>query len=94
MGNLGKALKRAAKAFSEPAGPGEYEAASKRVTCPQCGASEFAEGRAQLNTAGMTFFGLDWANESATTLACTNCGRIQWFLKRPERVQTKGQADR
>jgi len=86
MGNLGKALKRGIKAFAGTMGPGEYEAGGKRVACSHCGCEEFAEGSAQLNTAGMTFFGLDWANESATTLACTNCGRIQWFLKRPERL--------
>jgi predicted nucleic-acid-binding Zn-ribbon protein len=86
MGNFGKALKRAAKAFAGANGPGEYEAGGKKVACPHCGASEFAEGRAQLNTAGMTFLGLDWANESATTLACTNCGRVEWFLKPPERL--------
>ncbi len=85
MGDFGKALKRAATAFSESMGPGEYSAGGRAVTCPQCGAAGFAEGSAQLNTAGLTFLGLDWANKSATTLACTNCGRIQWFLKRPER---------
>ena len=61
MGNFGKALKRGMKAFAGPMGPGAYEAGGKRVVCPHCGAAEFAESRAQLNTAGMTFVGLDWA---------------------------------
>lgn len=65
--------------------PGEYDAGGKQVACPHCGGTQFAEGAAQLNTAGMTFFGLDWLNESAVTLACTGCGHIQWFAKRPER---------
>ena len=86
MGNLGHALKRAAKAFSDSLGPGQYEAGGKQVTCPHCGLAEFAEGHPLLNTAGMTFAGLDWADKSATTLACTNCGRIQWFLKHPARI--------
>ena len=86
MGNLGRAFKRAAKAFSNSMGSGAYEAVGKKITCPHCGSAEFSEGHAQLNTAGMTFVGLDWANASATTLVCGNCGRVQWFLKRPERV--------
>ncbi len=46
---------------------------------------ELARGNVQLNTAGMTFLDLDWANRSATTLTCAECGRLQWFLQRPER---------
>ncbi len=86
MRNFTKAFKRASKAFSQSMGPGEYAAAGREVACPHCGFAEFAEGSAQLNTSGMTFVGLDWANKSATTLACTNCGLVQWFLKSPERL--------
>jgi hypothetical protein len=43
------------------------------------------EGRAQLNTAGLTFFNLDWANRSAATLTCTSCGRIEWYLTDPKK---------
>ena len=86
MANYGKAFKRAAKALVGPTGPSQYRAAGKKILCPHCTADEFAQGEAQLNTAGMSFMNLDWANKSATTLACTNCGRIQWFLKTPDRV--------
>ena len=61
-----------------------FTVGDKRVTCAHCGGERFAEGRAQLNTAGLTFFGLDWANRSAATLACKTCGRIEWFLTDPE----------
>jgi len=35
---------------------------------------------------GNFFNRLDWANRSAATLACTACGRIEWFLSDPEEV--------
>ena len=85
MIDFGKAFKSAAKAMVNSMGPGQYLAAGKKIECPHCGGDEFAQGKAQLNTAGMTFVDLDWANKSATTLACTKCGQIQWYLKEPER---------
>ena len=86
MANYGKAFKRAAKALVGSTGPSQYVAAGKKILCPHCTADDFAQGEAQLNTAGMSFMNLDWANKSATTLACIKCGRIQWFLKTPDRV--------
>jgi predicted nucleic-acid-binding Zn-ribbon protein len=62
---------------------GKYDAWGKRIVCPHCGGDDFAKSEAQLNTAAMTFFHLDWANKSATTLACTQCSRIQWFMEEP-----------
>jgi hypothetical protein len=44
---------------------------------------------AQLNTAGLSFFNLDWANRSAATLTCAMCGRIEWFLADPEEVDLR-----
>ena len=81
-------LKRGAKAFSSgfSQSAGRYAAAGKEIVCPHCGGAEFAEGSAQLNTRWMTFLDLDWADKSATTLACVNCGGVLWFLKRPERL--------
>jgi len=86
MGNVLKAIKAGAKGFASAMGPGPHAADGKNISCPHCGRGEFAEGSAQLNTAGMSFLNLDWANKSATTLACTRCGRIQWFIKKPERL--------
>ncbi len=28
----------------------------------------------------MTFFNLDWLNESAEIFICKSCGRLEWFL--------------
>jgi hypothetical protein len=61
--------------------------ANKAVQCQHCGENRFIEGRAQLNTAGMTFFKLDWANPSAATLTCVHCGRIEWFLGDPQTTE-------
>jgi len=68
--------------------PGEtFVVVGKPVTCRHCSHNEFIEGRAQLNTAGLTFFKLDWANASAATLTCTNCGLIDWFMCDPETTE-------
>jgi len=49
------------------------------VKCSHCGSNEFYEREAQLNTAGMTFLNLDWANDSARVLVCKSCGKLEWF---------------
>ena len=64
-----------------------FEAAGMTVKCQHCGNEYFQDGSAQLNTAGMTFVGLDWANRSATVLTCTQCSAIQWFLKKPKMIR-------
>ena len=84
MGNFFTAVKRGVEAMGETPTGERYTVAGKDVTCPHCSRDRFVEGRAQLNTAGMTFFNLDWANRSAATLTCTSCGRIEWFLADPE----------
>jgi predicted nucleic-acid-binding Zn-ribbon protein len=62
-----------------------YSVAGLPVTCSHCGGEDFDEGSSQLNTAGMTFLNLDWANQSATVLTCKRCGHVDWFLQEPER---------
>ena len=61
-------------------GDDSYEIAGIQVECPHCGSTEFDERSAQLNTTGLTFLDLDWANRSATVLVCKNCGHLEWFL--------------
>jgi uncharacterized protein len=85
MSKFWTALKRAAKATAGAFGPGEFSVEGKKVTCSHCGNFVFAEGSVQLHTAGMTFIGLEWAQKSAYTLLCSKCGRIEWFMQRPER---------
>ena len=64
-----------------------YQIQGKSIVCPHCGHKEFDQATSLLNTPGMTFFGLDWANRSATILSCKQCGRIEWFLRQPEEVE-------
>ena len=90
MSRFFRALKRGATAASDSIRPGPYAASGKGVSCSHCGNTEFAQGSAQLNTAGMSFLNLDWANRSATTLACTRCGLVHWFVEKPERLQSEG----
>ncbi len=79
MGKFFSALKSGIRAATD-SGPHRYTLEDRLVHCPHCGHDEFAEGRPQLNTSGMSFF------NSATTLACAECGRIQWFLQAPEQT--------
>jgi predicted nucleic-acid-binding Zn-ribbon protein len=64
-----------------------YQIEGKPIVCPQCGHNQYDQGVALLNTPGMTFFDLDWANRTATILSCRRCSRIEWFLKQPEEVK-------
>ncbi|MGE5402904.1 MAG: hypothetical protein ACM3S2_21100 [Ignavibacteriales bacterium] len=61
-----------------------YTIFGKDIICPNCENNQFAQGKALLNTPGMTFFNLDWANKTAVILICSRCQSIQWFLKEPD----------
>ena len=52
---------------------------NRESACPLCGCTDFTQQQAQLNTAGMTLLGLDWANEEADCFVCRDCGHILWF---------------
>jgi hypothetical protein len=84
VGKFFSALKRGYQAMGDTPDGERYTVAGRAVSCVHCANDRFVEGRAQLNTAGMSFVNLDWANRSAATLTCTACGRIEWFLADPE----------
>ena len=84
MAKFFTAVKRCVEAMGQAPAGDRFSVAGKSVSCPHCLHDRFVEGRAQLNTAGLTFLNLDWANRSAATLACTSCGRIVWFLSDPQ----------
>lgn len=63
--------------------PTHFEVAGRQVACPHCGGRDFDLGSALLNTAGLTFLGLDWANRQGYVLICRQCGRVEWFLREP-----------
>lgn len=73
LSELGKA------ASGEPAGD-RVRVAGHPLVCSHCGGERFFRSEAQLNTAGMTFLNLDWANRTATIFECTACGRVEWFV--------------
>ena len=50
-----------------------------RLKCPVCGNELFFERETQLNTSGMSFLGLDWANQNALNYYCSKCGYMFWF---------------
>ncbi|MDX2437565.1 MAG: hypothetical protein QNL88_11010 [Acidobacteriota bacterium] len=60
--------------------------AGAEVTCLQCQNNLFHEGKAQLNTAAMSLMNLDWVNKSATTLVCSRCSFISWYLEGPTKL--------
>ena len=81
-----RAAKMAAKAVAASKQIHSYQLQGSVITCPHCQNDQFDEGSALLNTAGMTFMNLDWANRSASILACKRCGQVQWFLQQPVKI--------
>jgi len=53
-----------------------------KLVCPVCKNTTFWSKRTLMNTPGMTFFGLDWANKSAQNYICGDCGYVYWFLNK------------
>lgn len=60
--------------------PQTVEIAGNSLCCPVCSNDVFWSKKAQLNSSVSSFFGLDWADKSATCFICSNCTHISWFL--------------
>lgn len=88
MKSLGRKLKAGIKGFAKTYGPTRYEAGGKQVRCTHCQGDLFQEQEALLNTSGASLVNLDWLNKSGTALVCENCGLIQWYAKRPEKMKS------
>lgn len=52
-----------------------------QLICQICGHDRFWHRETLMNTPGMTFFGIEWANKSADNYICESCGYVHWFLK-------------
>ena len=66
------------------AGASEPERArllGKPLRCPVCGHDQFWKRWTLMNTPGLTFFGVEWANRQAENLVCAACGHVLWFLR-------------
>ncbi len=53
----------------------------KPVCCGICGGQRFKSREALLNTRGLTFLKLDWANRKAQLYVCEGCGNVLWFIE-------------
>ncbi|MGW7077737.1 hypothetical protein ACWGH2_23540 [Streptomyces sp. NPDC054871] len=56
------------------------------INCQVCGGDLFREREVKLNSSGMEFMNLAWANESATGLICWQCGYVQLFVNQELRL--------
>ncbi|RXT07131.1 zinc ribbon domain-containing protein [Ammoniphilus sp. CFH 90114] len=85
-GSAKRFLRLFAKNLKEAGGAGSYQANGISITCVHCQYDKFEHGQAQLNTALLSFFNLDFANRSANILTCHQCGYVHWFNKGVKRV--------
>ncbi len=51
-----------------------------KLTCPVCGYDQFRKRSTLMNTPGMTFLGVEWANKQADNFICGKCGYVYWFM--------------
>jgi len=60
--------------------PEPVEVLGKPLRCQVCGNDGFYQREAQLHTAGLTFFKLEWASPTCSCVVCSMCGYVHWFL--------------
>jgi hypothetical protein len=53
--------------------------ARRPLHCLICQGQLFTSREIKLNTTGMEFFGMEWANRSGTALICDQCGFVHTF---------------
>jgi hypothetical protein len=71
MGILGKVKPRLATVARRP------------FECHVCQGRTFHDREVKLNTTGMEFLNLAWANASAIGLICLTCGYVHLFMEGP-----------
>ncbi|WP_369214608.1 hypothetical protein [Streptomyces flavofungini] len=57
-----------------------------RISCQVCGSDVFREREVKLNSFGMEFMKMAWADEAATGLICWKCGYVHLFVNREIRL--------
>lgn len=60
----------------------EISVQGNKLECPICKNDKFWPKETLMNTPGLTFFGLEWANKAATNYICDSCGYVYWFLNK------------
>lgn len=73
------------KEHPEDANPAFVEVGPRRMagrdlTCPHCGHDQFRHRETLMNTRGLTFLGMEWANAEAQNYICARCGLVTWFM--------------
>jgi predicted nucleic-acid-binding Zn-ribbon protein len=53
---------------------------ARRLDCLMCGGTRFDHREILMNTAGLTFLDLDWANKTAMGAICRTCGHVHTFM--------------
>ncbi|KQV76160.1 hypothetical protein ASC61_14765 [Aeromicrobium sp. Root344] len=54
----------------------------KPLVCQVCGNDRFLQREIKMQTTGLTFFDLDFLNESADGVVCDRCGYVHMFAAR------------
>jgi predicted nucleic-acid-binding Zn-ribbon protein len=54
----------------------------KPLVCQVCGNDRFLQREIKMQTTGLTFFDLDFLNESADGVVCNRCGYVHMFASR------------
>jgi len=65
----------------DPLGATERIVAGHELRCPVCAHDRFWKRKTLMNTPGLTFFGMEWANRQAENFVCDRCGHVLWFLR-------------
>jgi hypothetical protein len=52
----------------------------RQLACLVCGEGDFGYREVKLNTSGMSFMNLYWANRSGTGCICSACGFVHTFF--------------
>lgn len=64
-----------------PGGGSEvWLATGAQLLCVVCGNRGFTRREVLMNTSGMTFLDLDWANKAGEGAVCRSCGYVHTFL--------------
>lgn len=54
----------------------------QKLECIICKGTKFWTRETLMNTKGMSFLNLDWANKTATNYICNQCGYVHWFMEK------------
>ena len=88
MGSFSEGLRRAVESIKDDFfRPGTYSVGDRPVSCPHCDKGTFGKGSYPLHKLGNRFVPFDSLFKSAYTLLCMECGRLEWFVQEPIRVE-------